>query len=611
MRTDPPYCAFTSNDSSVTNKTRIGTCLGANKLPKIRSSQLFVGCACCNHWRCVNCYVTICDKIVWRNMHSVNALEAMRLVNWRQVNEDGGVSLLENLPPELCLSTATWNSKIRCFQWKDNCPSCFDIQFIRPGRVFPSTAYEVLKPTFETIKIDLTKNNTQCFYFWNCPIISDTDGTVILEKVMLVVHSVHPLISSEKAKQFYYRSSDEAEHKHYVNINEYNRLIKKKFSKGAHKTFVAVCTLDEDGSYDSSSVPSLILVDGLEDLFPKGSEKEMKMTSRKLLEATRNCVPPRMPGTAATKDKAKLIRKNIRRSCLKVGRKSGPHGHLGGATMKTIRALCTSNLVRGAIARKLTGTICIPYRAGKWSPLITSIRTYYVKVDDVAAGATCSPLSAPPKWGWVADAKKVRDLVSSDIFPESHETCSVKKILKREITTLFSGALVINEFNKRNPTKAMAKLCTHNTLELYDSCQMENTKNGKDLIDRLLDLGRHSVVIDATYGHKDSYNGKQTKNAIQYFQSKLVLITGDRSGLSFNSFLSSGSVPPGVVAIPRFKVFTNCHALLDIEIHAMTNTVHFSSRSSPDDESRGAWFYCSKTKSSVYFAQGCALTRII
>jgi hypothetical protein len=605
----PPCCGFTGKGSSVTQKHRIGLCAGADLSDKVRSQQVFVGCMHCNVWRCAQCYSHLCKKIVWRNMVSIDVLEVLKKVDWQKMADNNGNILQLQFPLNFRMLTAKWNTHMICYQWKDHCPSCYDYSFLPPTRVLPSEDFESLRPKFEQSIIDKNKNSTECHYFWNCPIVSDVNGSVITKKICLIVHTILPLITAKKGKLFYFRSMEEEEHKSYDNISEHNRLMKSKYDKGASMTFVAVRIASDNGTYTDSDVPSIILLDAFEDLLQKGTEEIITEASRDLLVSTRDCVPERMPGTVATINKKKLIKKSLRKSCLKVGRKSGPHGHLGGKTMKYMRQLCTSNMVLGAIPRNGSGTICIPYHAGKKSTLATSIRTYYIKVNDQNKQAACSPLSAPPKWGWIVDAIKLHtDFHDSE---QNSRKKRVRAILQREITTIFSSAMVINEYNTRNPSIFMGKECTKNTLELYSECVIKCRKNGSSLIDALVGLGRHSVVLDSTFGHQDSSDGKQTSRVKEYFQSKIVLLGGGRSDLKLESFQHDGTVPPGVLAMPRYKIFTNCMALQDMEIHGMTNIVHGSSRQSVSDESRGAWFYCQNTKTCKFFPAGCAITRIL
>jgi predicted GNAT superfamily acetyltransferase len=82
--------------------------------------------------------------------------------------------------------------------------------------------------------------------------------------------------------------------------------------------------------------------------------------------------------------------------------------------------------------------------------MITNIKTYYIKVDNKNAKAACSPLSAPPKWGWVADAIKVQKKIQIQNQKSKLRTERLQDILRREITTLFSTAFVIDDYNRRN-----------------------------------------------------------------------------------------------------------------------------------------------------------------
>jgi hypothetical protein len=151
-------------------------------------------------------------------------------------------------------------------------------------------------------------------------------------------------------------------------------------------------------------------------------------------------------------------------------------------------------------------------------------------------------------------------------------------------------------------------MCTKNTLELYNTCSKTCRNSVTSLLEGLTQIGRQSVIIDSTFGHQDSSDGQQTKKVKEDFQSKIVLVS-----VGWNNFLfeTDGSVSPGVVALPRYRLYTNCMALRYIEVHAITNIVHGSSRQSFSNELRGAWYYCKQTDTCKFLPAGCALTRII
>jgi hypothetical protein len=102
----------------------------------------------------------------------------------------------------------------------------------------------------------------------------------------------------------------------------------------------------------------------------------------------------------------------------------------------------------------------------------------------------------------------------------------------------------------------MGKESTKTTLEKCTNCVTSCKETGHALIETLLGLlGRHSVVLDSTFGHQDSTNGKQIHKVKEYYQSKNKLLSSGRSNLLLESFNIDGSVPPAVVALPRYNIY--------------------------------------------------------
>jgi hypothetical protein len=129
-------------------------------------------------------------------------------------------------------------------------------------------------------------------------------------------------------------------------------------------------------------------------------------------------------------------------------------------------------------------------------------------------------------------------------------------------------------------------------------------------MDELLSHGRHSVVLDAVACHKDSYSGKTTREEHDYLQSSFILLSGKVSQISIKHYTVAGAVPPGVSTFPRFKVFTRCHGMSDVELHGAREIVHFASRQDGSVD-RGSWYHCKQNKKYTFYSHGSAITRIL
>jgi hypothetical protein len=332
--------------------------------------------------------------------------------------------------------------------------------------------------------------------------------------------------------------------------------------------------------------------------------------SQKLMSVTRQCVSARLPNTCATVNKKKLIKKKLLTSCLRVGRVSGPYGHAGGRELNELRILCCSQLVKNAMPRSKLGSIVVSYHAAGQKNTICELIPYYIGVKDKVCRAVSPPFNAIPRLGWIVNNKDVSTKLQQQNTNESLESKTCTQVFKTEVASLFSGACILSGLFRRHPELHSGADSVHNMMALYDSVVKQTAP--KSAMNGLLDLGRCSVIIENTFGHLDSYQGKRTNEQLKSLQSKYVLKIGRKSSLRLSGYLQDGTIPPGSLAYPRYKVYTICRAMKDVELHSLDNTVHFSSRFKQGPHcSRGGWFSNGISNELEYYADCCAMTRLV
>ena len=77
--------------------------------------------------------------------------------------------------------------------------------------------------------------------------------------------------------------------------------------------------------------------------------------------------------------------------------------------------------------------------------------------------------------------------------------------------------------------------------------------------------------MDVVVGHEDKFGALGREQ----LENKLVLHRGAPiRTMRLCDVPAVGSVPPGSLAIPRFKVATICSAMQDVELHELHNVIH-------------------------------------
>jgi hypothetical protein len=116
-------------------------------------------------------------------------------------------------------------------------------------------------------------------------------------------------------------------------------------------------------------------------------------------------------------------------------------------------------------------------------------------------------------------------------------------------------------------------------------------RQSNNFLDVLTELGEYTTVFDSIFGHQDSFT--HTDGALLENKSSFPQGSPDTS-VKMDGFLATGSVPPGALAYPKYKIATLSFALSDVELHCLDKDLHCSPRQifqkDADKRSRrGAW----------------------
>jgi hypothetical protein len=115
--------------------------------------------------------------------------------------------------------------------------------------------------------------------------------------------------------------------------------------------------------------------------------------------------------------------------------------------------------------------------------------------------------------------------------------------------------------------------------------------HSKNFLDVLIELGEYTTVFDSIFGHQDSFT--HTDGALLENKASFPQGSPDTS-VKMEGFVASGSVPPGALAYPKYKIATISFAFSDVELHCLDKDLHCSSRQMHQEDAdkrsrRGAW----------------------
>ena len=90
-------------------------------------------------------------------------------------------------------------------------------------------------------------------------------------------------------------------------------------------------------------------------------------------------------------------------------------------------------------------------------------------------------------------------------------------------------------------------------------------------LDALLEVGEYTALVEVIFGHEDHFGTSVGK----LIENKMVFHRGKAHPTRRLSQLPAiGEVPPGALAIPRYKVCTIIGSMQDVELHELHGVFH-------------------------------------
>ena len=141
----------------------------------------------------------------------------------------------------------------------------------------------------------------------------------------------------------------------------------------------------------------------------------------------------------------------------------------------------------------------------------------------------------------------------------------------------------------------------------YDNDKLIADSGSINFLDVLTELGEYTTVFDSIFGHQDSFthtDGALLENKVSFPQGSVD------DSVKMDDYLATGSVPPGALAYPKYKICTLSVALSDVELHCLDNDVHCGSRQIHEEDEdrrsrRGAW--TREDEELCFYPEGYAL----
>ncbi len=119
----------------------------------------------------------------------------------------------------------------------------------------------------------------------------------------------------------------------------------------------------------------------------------------------------------------------------------------------------------------------------------------------------------------------------------------------------------------------------------YDEMFAEAYRKEGDYLLTQVKCGEYTGMADASGCHGDNF-GKCDGALIE--NKTLAVLGNPEPSVAIST--PDGRIPLGALAYPSFKVYTTNFAMVDIELHQLHGEMHWSSRSTPGDCRRGAWY---------------------
>ena len=215
------------------------------------------------------------------------------------------------------------------------------------------------------------------------------------------------------------------------------------------------------------------------------------------------------------------------------------------------------------------------------------------------------PHCSIPRRGFVSPGARVlKEFQSSTDLP----------FLRIFTATVYSGARILKQLAMVDANLATSQKVVKSTLqteatarqqEIIRTAPPETVVPPVNILDCLASIGNYTTVFDVTFGHKDSFKHPSDPPVLE---NKVSFPLGSPD-LSFNldAYLKEGTVPPGGLAYPRYKVASVSFAASDVELHCLHSDMHFGPRQSHKDRfRRGSWLR-EGTEEPVFFPKGAAV----
>ena len=94
---------------------------------------------------------------------------------------------------------------------------------------------------------------------------------------------------------------------------------------------------------------------------------------------------------------------------------------------------------------------------------------------------------------------------------------------------------------------------------------------GLTFLDRLGELGEYTALIEAIFGHEDHFGNESG----QLIENKFLIPRGPLHPTARLSYaVAQAALPPGSLAMPRFKAATVIGAMQDVELHELHGVFH-------------------------------------
>jgi len=613
----PPSCSFTKKSSSTHHKLETGVCDGASKQKPKRRKAVFIGCKNCSDnenimWRCSSCYMLFRNKIEQNicksNCHPV--IKALLMIEWSAINWKNVNEFQKKFEEYFILEKCKWLNNTNALVWRTCCPCCYDYRFERVDKVWNIPNPNLLLCHMKSF-IHYPQFNVKTIN----PISGESNG---FEMKQLVIVEFNSVLSINIENNYVYHYLQQHDMK-YTNvetliINRYNI----EFKTGDWLLVLGnVPEHERTESRTQHSVLSLKCFGALTSVVDCSNINEIQRSSKLVAEISHlSTGEKRDIHDTAKRKKQKMWQDGIFSATFSVHRQSGPYGNMSEVLLSTIRNKLHSGQVQNGIARTKYATILIPATPNRNMKLVTKVVPYYVSLRNEHCKVVCPPKTALPQYGWIHSSENFVNMVHNkktltEVGIVKSDAMLVYQVLCAEVCTLITGCFLLE-----NLSHEYCLLLNENVyssgINLYNDIVKKDTTS-KQKLRELCGNGRLSSVFSRTAGHTDSYTGASPKDECVGLESKLVLALGPIELCSDNkndmSTSSNGTVPMGCLGFPKFKIYSNCCPMQDVELHYLPFVVHATGENVKEPSHRGTFMKVNEKTYLVPF--GGSITRMI